>query len=77
MDADLAKLVVAAGSTKGVEVRCALVQLQYAAAHSLHESTVVRDQDEGGVGAGQPRLHPLDSLCNSSAVNISMGAGVQ
>lgn len=45
-----------------MQVRCALVQLQYAGTHRLHEGSVVGDQDEGCVAASQPGLHPFDGL---------------
>ena len=41
--AHLAEPVIAAGAAKGVQMCCALVQLQDAGAHSLHEDTVVGD----------------------------------
>ena len=62
LEADLAELVVAARASKGVQVRGALVQLQNPSAHSLHEDSVVSDQDERRVAACQPFLHPFDSL---------------
>ena len=61
-DADLTKPVIAAGSTKGMQVSCALVQLQYASAHRLHEGSVMGHQNESCVAAGQPCLHPFDGL---------------
>ena len=61
-EADLAELVIAARASKGVQVGCALIQLQNSSAHSLHEDSVMSDQDERGVAACQPFLHPFDSL---------------
>lgn len=66
-DADLAKPVIAAGAPKSMQVCCALVQLQNPSADRLHEGPIVGDQDEGGVAAGQPRLHPLDGLQTGEA----------
>ncbi len=61
-EADLTELVIAARAAKGVQVCHALVQLQDSSAHSLHEDSVVSDQNESGVAACQPFLHPFDSL---------------
>ncbi len=62
LEADLAELVIAARASKGVQVCRALIQLQNSSAHSLHEDSVVSDQNERGVAACQPFLHPFDSL---------------
>lgn len=62
LEADLAELVIAARASKGVQVCCALIQLQNSSAHSLHEDSVVSDKNECGVAACQPFLHPFDSL---------------